>query len=429
MERIRERLKVMNAAAASVTEKACLKKNRQLLSLAVIVVFISLVVSAIAALNNNSPLTEIKRSGKYGETTSIPLEIEAEYDGNRYVSSIDLEIPAVKFTDAEKEDILAEYAISLEDIFQRDDKGLIYAEHDIKLPVKDELYGIDIAWDSTDPVLISEKGEINVLSLSGKDEIVTLTAELSLGDLSEEVSFEVLLKDNPELYKDSLKKAVARTTDELKMAVAESEEDSIVLPDVTDEGVSLVWKVKKSNYTGAIAVLGCALILAVYRSRYSFADKAAKEYRNAVLRDFESVPERFLLLIDSGMTAYNALLRICHDAVEQSAGSLSPMVEELEDISLKVDKYNANLIDEWKGFAARMQSGDMLRFCTILEDNITKGGELADKMELECRNLRESRRKNIQEKMRLMDSKMMIPMMMMLFSLIVVAIAPAMLEF
>jgi pilus assembly protein TadC len=76
-----------------------------------------------------------------------------------------------------------------------------------------------------------------------------------------------------------------------------------------------------------------------------------------------------------------------------------------------------------------MESSDMLRFCTILADNINTGSNLAEKLESEAENLREMRRKELRKKIHMVDSRMMVPMMIMLFSLILITVAPAMLSF
>ena len=70
----------------------------------------------------------------------------------------------------------------------------------------------------------------------------------------------------------------------------------------------------------------------------------------------------------------------------------------------------------------------MLRFVSILEDNYKKGGELVEKLEAEGDNMREMRKKNVQQRIRLIDSKMTLPLMLMLMSLVIVSVTPALLQ-
>ena len=105
------------------------------------------------------------------------------------------------------------------------------------------------------------------------------------------------------------------------------------------------------------------------------------------------------------------------------------MRAEAAEIGRRVRNMNSNMIDEWKDLAARMESSDMLRFCTILADNMNTGSGLVEKLEAESRTLREMRRKEMRKKIHMTDSKMMLPMMIMLFSLILITVSPAIISF
>ena len=421
-----ERLNVMNKSKGEMYVRSI--KRRIDISYTAVVLFtlIALIISIIISATGSDEISTLKRSSKYGEDINIPLEVEAVYKGEKIKGPVDIDISSKKLTEIEQKEVIEAFADSLNDLFVTDENGIIYADSDITLPVKDEIYGIDIEWDSSDSMLITDDGKINVLFLATEEETVTLSAELSLGDFSLVKTFDVVLRDNPEMYKDSMREAVNRVVSDIE----ENETDDVLkLPDSTEEGVTLIWKTRKESYLGVIIIAGLVGVMVIYSRRYKSAEKMAEKYRLSVCNEFLAVPERFLLLVDSGMTAYNALMRICENQGNGAGGERKYIDEELAEIKSRVMNYNCSLITEWKHFATRMQSGDMLRFCSIVEDNMTKGSELSEKMVLECKNMRESRRKNIQEKIRIMDSKMMMPMMLMVFSLILVAVAPAMMEF
>ena len=100
------------------------------------------------------------------------------------------------------------------------------------------------------------------------------------------------------------------------------------------------------------------------------------------------------------------------------------MGRELVGIGKRVKNTNSSLIAEWKAFATRMESADILRFCTILEDNINMGSGLSQKLENESENFMDMRRNAIQQHIRMIDSRMIMPMMAMLMSLMLVTISP-----
>lgn len=426
-EILRKHFSVMGNLAGSdkEAEKYIWDLNRKYLITAVIIIVLAAISLTISA-KENSIITEISRSDIAGEKKSVDLVVEAEYGGKTVKGPVQLDISARKLSEDECREVIIECSEDLGDIFDVSEEGLYYADKDIHLPLSDEVYGIDIAWSSSDPVLMSDEGRINVTGLANESETVTLSAELSMGGVSITKDFEIMIYDSPEAYEGSLNRTVREVVSDLE---ENREGDIIFLPEENADGVRFTWREKSEGYAGAVLLVGIFVMLFLYITRYRGAERMAKKYRSDVCSEFPAVPERMLLLIDSGMTAYNAMIRISKDFGKHSGYRKSPLAAEIEEIGKRVDLYNANLIQEWKELSARMQSGDMLRFCSIIEDNITKGSDLYSKLQLECKNLRESRKKSVQEKIRLMDSKMMIPMMLMLFSLIIVAAGPAVMEF
>ena len=89
---------------------------------------------------------------------------------------------------------------------------------------------------------------------------------------------------------------------------------------------------------------------------------------------------------------------------------------------------NASVTKEWKELSARTGINEIMRFSTIIEDNLHKGTVLAEKLEVEGNLLREREKKSVQEKMRMIDTKLTLPMILMLFSLVLVTVAPAMMQ-
>ena len=53
---------------------------------------------------------------------------------------------------------------------------------------------------------------------------------------------------------------------------------------------------------------------------------------------------------------------------------------------------------------------------------------MVEKLEAEGDNMREMRKKNVQQRIRLIDSKMTVPLMLMLTSLVIVSVTPAVMQ-
>lgn len=409
--------------AVDTWRKTMMKKYAFLLFLLILGSGIALMVSA----QERHSVHEIARN-EYGDgDVSIPLQVEAEYKGTKVSGSANVSIPAKELSEEETEQILDAYSEKLPDlVLPANEEGQRVVEGNLSLPGTDGTYGTEISWSSSEPEVLAEDGKVDVIGMSQNSEQITMTATLSLNGVVREVSMDVLVTDCQALYEDSLKNRIAS---QWKALSGNSEEAVIRLPSETGDGIRMNWHRKGTMYTAILPLSGVILLLVLYLTRYRTLQSKSARYREAVVAEFPAIPDKMILLLNSGMTAWNALMRIASDYENNDAFRGSVIGKELAEIGRRVRETNSNIIREWKNFASRMESGDMLRFCTILEDNMNKGSELSVKLEAESISLRESRKKDIQKKIRLIDSKMMLPMMLLLFSLVLVTLAPAMMGF
>jgi tight adherence protein C len=69
-----------------------------------------------------------------------------------------------------------------------------------------------------------------------------------------------------------------------------------------------------------------------------------------------------------------------------------------------------------------------MRFAGVIADNIGKGSALSEKLQTESDLLWNSRKKKAEERGRIAETKLTIPMLLMLLVLVMITIAPAALE-
>ncbi len=395
------------------------KQNRKYAVIAVLTA-VCIAASSVYGIVTQREVTRISRPESGGMSEKVPLLLEAEYEGSRIKENVNLDISAAVLTDEEKRAVLKEFAESLPDRVAEICGGKRLVSEDLDLFTEDRETGIQLLWTSGYPELVSDEGRVDVTVLSGKSEKVELTADLRLDSQRTSTSFEVEVADDPAMYESSLINQVKLLE---KQIAEDSEGDEIVLPSKLSNGVRLKWKTGGNSYAAVFAVLGLMLIFAAYSGRLDKAKKTKKKYREAVVAEFPDVIDKLVLLLNSGLTVFSALMRLCEE-YETDFDSSAAIGAEMADIGRRVRNTNTSIIEEWKGFAVRMESADILRFCTILEDNISKGSELCSKLENESEIFMDMRRKNIQQHIRNIDSRMMIPMMVMLMSLILVTVSP-----
>ncbi len=424
---LRENLEVVygrNGADEAVREY----RRKKLNLYAAVFVTIALCVICLIVFQKDSGHVESlirEESGRGG--VNVSLKAEAEYGGEEIRENLYVNIPKRQFTEDEAESILKNYAKKLPDmILEKSENGERIAESDLRLPIEDTEYGISIVWDSSDPVIISKEGFVDVIALAEGEEKITLYAELSLDGVNAETEFDVLVRDDPGMYEGAVKGRLR----ELSESLSHNTADEIVeLPEELEKGIYVSWKKGGSSAWFSVLMLGVFIIAALYISRHNRAKKDMKKYREAVADEFPVFIDKLVMLLNSGLTVYGAMMRISEDYKRSEDFNKSKLGNEIVNIGKKVKDTNASVAEEWRNFASRMESGDIFRFCTILEDNMSKGSELCVKLEHESDNLRDMKKKNIQKYIRELDSKMMIPMMIMLCSLILVTVVPAMAGF
>ena len=388
-------------------------------------VLVTVVLASAAFLSahfSDLSISEIARPGAANGDQSVPVTVEAEYKGKKIKENTNLNIAAVILSESEKDKILKDYAEELPDkIAAENEDGKRVVTGDIELPEKDSAAGIDIVWKSSDPDVLSDTGKVDVVPLDGKSRTVTLSAVLSLGGRTRNCDIDVEVVDDPDLYITSMKQQIAAAAE---MIADSSSGKKVILPDYTDGGVKLSWSKPGGSSVVLIVVMGLLFIFCIYASRYDKARKNAKKYKAAVVTDFPEIVDKLILLLNSGLTTFSALMRISEDCGRREIYGSSPAAAEIAAIGNRVESTNSSIVEEWKAFAARMESGELLRFCTILEDNMSKGSELCRKLENESDDLRDLKKKNMQQYIKMIDSKMTFPMLIMLFSLILVTISP-----
>lgn len=89
---------------------------------------------------------------------------------------------------------------------------------------------------------------------------------------------------------------------------------------------------------------------------------------------------------------------------------------------------NSPFHKELAAFARRSGVRELMRVSNVINDNIDKGTELTGKLRREGDALWFARKKQSEEKGRLAETKMTLPLVMLLCVLVLITIAPAMMD-
>ena len=222
------------------------------------------------------------------------------------------------------------------------------------------------------------------------------------------------------------------TQHEIRKAIYQLNHDTtsqtVLLPKKLTDGTRVFW-VPKHSYNGWIILL--VIIVggyAIYYSRDAKLTKTEKAARESVLRELPEFVNKLVLLLNAGLILSNAFYKIVSDYERLRGGENNYFYGQLSQIMVRCSETNGSIQQEIRNFAVRTGVVEFMRLSNIIGDSMTKGSDLMTQLKMEGDSLWAARRKQIEEKGKLAETKLTFPLMILLMVLLMITIAPAMME-
>lgn len=364
---------------------------------------------------------------------SIPLKVQMKFEGHELTRDVTIKVKQKTLTEREKLKLIKDYETRLEGLILGENADPNHISKPLKLPERDDATGITVNWTSGDPELISESGEVDLIG-ADKSQAVALHAELALDDVSDTRVY--TLKLDPDAAAEDYKRSM---TDRLKESIAgfneKADSSDIRLPDSLGDGVKVAWFTGKEDGGTIFALIAVMMLLIVYMKRYDQINKEIKEAEESIIRDLPEFINKLVLLLNAGLVVSTAFSKIAadyemlyHEGKTEKQREKRFLYEELLAIQKKTERSNVSLIRELQEFSKRCGVREMVRLTAVISDNWNKGSMLAEKLEGEGNLMWIARKKRAEEKGRIAETKLTFPLMILLIVLIVVTIAPAMMD-
>ncbi len=387
----------------------------------------------IGQLSRNDEIKSIQRPEHGSSAESYPVEVQIKYKEYELKKDITIKVKKKKLTEEEKLLRLQDFETRLSTMILGENKDLNHISKPLNLMDRDPDSGITIRWTSNHPEVISEKGNVYLIPAVSMQKI-ELRADLTLDDVGFTKVFQLRIdpKAAVEDYKLSLKSRLNDRLEKLSEAGSSSE---LVLPEELGDGIEVKWFKRKENETAFLLSAFLLSILAVFFKRYDQINKKIKEAEDSMIKDLPEFINKLVLLLNAGLVVSTAFSKIINDYerfYKEEKGSKQGrkrfLYEELSEIQKRVTQSNSSLIRELKDFSQRCGVREMIRLTAIIADNWNKGSTLAEKLEGESELLWVCRKKRAEEKGKLAETKLTFPLMILLLVLIMVTVAPAMME-
>lgn len=204
----------------------------------------------------------------------------------------------------------------------------------------------------------------------------------------------------------------------------------IRLPDSLDSGEQIRWDIEKSSKSNVFAIAALMMVtsFAIYKNRLSPMKKMQQENRNSVMRQLPEFINRLVLLLNAGLVLNSAFERSIEERMSFQGAEDDYFYTKMKEVYTSVRTANGSMHKELRRFARESGSRELMRISNIISDNISKGVELTQKLQNESELLWMNRKKSCEEKGRLAETKLTLPLVIFLMALIVITVAPALLE-
>jgi hypothetical protein len=388
-----------------------------------------LLLTALAAglAADGAPVSSVERPAYPSDPLRVKAAVEAAYGDASVKRNVELTVRPKSPDEREKRARVAETARRLPHMILGQNESLSAVVSDLNLTEFDGETGVVISWASDNPALIDDDGAVN--AVVGKEgDAVKLKARLVLDDVSEETEIRATL--GGAVSEAALTAGIADVLEDAVSAInASTDGEALILPDEDAHGVRYRFRDGASDLRIPELLALAAFGLFLYRGRYSWIDKRIKATRRSMTRDFPEFIDRLLLMLNAGQVVSEAVSRIAADyGLRRDAKKPRPLYEELAEIRQRVENTNASLSVELNRMAARSGVRELMRFASIVSDNIDKGSALAEKLKAEGELVWKMRKKDVEEAGRLAETKMILPMTLTLLTLIMITMAPAVLD-
>lgn len=422
-------LKKLYGSRAGIKERELANKKLKRIMLAVCAMVLIL-FGLIIYETKNDELTDgyyIARNG-YGQGNKS-ISIKAKVNDEEINTGI--EVQERKYAPEEIEKLLVEFKKELFGVMLGENESLDNVSSPLFLAEKIDGYPFAVSWRSYKPLILSDSGEINAEKLKeceGYEDgiIINLTSTISYEDysLEEELAVRVMM---PKEERENIKDRLLEKIDE--MGEKTREEAYMMLPQTID-GVKIIYSETHADKYISIIILALVIIFLIIRQSNEEIQTALKKRDEELKRSYPRLVNRFVLYFGAGMSIKNIWHKICEEYTTGKGGGKRQYVYEQMLIADRQMMDGVLEQDAYEGFSEAIGMIQYKTFVGLLIQSLVTGnaqvGALLMKQAEEAFEMQKREARVLGEKA---GTKLLIPMFMMLITVLIIILVPAMVTF
>ena len=395
-------------------------KKKEKIQLICIGAVVALTLLLLAVRSGEKDTTEriwIERpqGGTKKQELSLVLEEKEE--------ALTLEVNARERTEEEREAVFSETLRYLRERLKVTEGDRITAEQSLLLPQYLPETGADIRWDSMEEEILSSDGIVKREGLDAGEEVV-LRAYISYGEETREYWFYVTVLPYETGSAEARFYRAKREIQRLEEETVEAE--GFYLPEEVS-GVTVRLPKEKFSMAVVLAVLLLFLPFAVMLSKRQEREKEQKKREGELMEAYPRLITKLTMYTGAGLSLRGAWERLATDYREQKKDHKKKSAVNEEIILLAGELKNGTPeASAYEDFGRRIGLKPYLRCASLLVSQLQKGsGGLRESLENEVRLAFELQREQASKKGEEAQTKLLFPMMGMLFLIMGVVMIPA----
>ena len=376
-----------------------------------------------------------------GEDRSTQVEVSVVHEGNSEESAAEekdpvyrenyrLEVRSRKYDQGQAGEQADRLFKILPEKILGENSDLGHVTSRLFLPEEVEGFPFSITWESSSYALVDSDGMVGNLAMGEKECRETMiTAVLTYDNgTAEGLRFE---KEYPVMvYPPALtqeEKLSAQIREALRSADERSASENVFpLPDRA-EGLAFYWEEKPSDPGIAVMLFAAAVSGLAAAAMGSRLHQKVIDRERQLMLDYPQIISKFVLYLGAGLSIRSTFIKIGEDYGRQkeAGGSHRDAYEEVLLVSRELMS-GVPEAEAYARFGQRCRSRQYTRLCTLLTQNIRKGNqELLSVMQQEAQASFEERRSTARKLGEEAETKLLLPMVLMLAITMLIIIIPA----
>ncbi len=229
---------------------------------------------------------------------------------------------------------------------------------------------------------------------------------------------------------DTRKAEIEAELDSLISEIEYSKQKRITLPSELPDGTPVRWNgaERKAGPAAVMIPLIYAALILIMAVDAAKEDKTAAEERRAILRGLPRFCNQLFLMMNAGLIlsdAFDTVTGSYNGRSEEGLNSFERDLAGLREATCGHRISTAHVINE---YAVKHDVKELIRIAAILSENEKRGSDVIESLERESRYLWDERKIVARENGKAIDTRMSYPLGLLLIVLIVITIAPALLN-